>query len=1211
MEPNYKNKSNRVTYAFALFFILLFGAFALAPTLLSTTLGKKLLISKFEQKLHSKISIEHLSLGWISQQELRGIKIDENTGSYSFNCDEITSSASLFKILFQKNFKELKLSHPSLSLGLSAFTASLSPPPTLQKSAMLPSFSWKPAFLPITAHLQVQNGEFTLLRDKAPLVQYADLKIDANLSSGDAPLRFDISGTTKEEQIQGTFHILGQLGDLQNLGMTLSSDLKNFPMRGIDALISLFKPEYQGLLLNAIGPSLDLSLQGTLSPEGFGFQLNAHSALLEALINTAYKDNVIYLPSPGTVNMTFTPDFAAKLAKLLPAFEGLNLKKNLKATITFPQFVLPIKDKELDLTALSFQAILEATPSSILSRLTTQQIDLDSLRLDLSSLRLDQGLDIDLTLSARVDGMESQLSAQGKTGPLVNREKSAFTAQGAWQIEKLSLILIEEMLKQKSKITPLLGQSLDAHGSFKLEDKTLTLTVETTSPTFSLTPTTLIWKDNLTLSAPTTLRFAPSKAFLNAVLPESLILKPGSSCEVKIQELSVPLNTNFEQLSLKAAFSADTLAFDKFGEFGSLSFNQVTGNIEIDTLRSIQIKTSLTPCDVKHQSCGLLDISTHAALDLKKQELIADSKITLSVGNLSAGNLHATLTGKQFRTSNPNWTLLIDGDNLSIPLFDKMLHQGTALSALFGPTLNLHLDAQKEKVQVKATSANLNVHGAFALKDKTLTLAQEPFEIFFSMNADGFAKLEKWFSKEKQASPAFELSQPTIFALTISSLNIPFSKNFDWREIQLAATGGADKFAFQEKSSGQLIKLDQLHLKLEKKEKLSPFSVELSSLISTKESTTGKTSEGKLSCTGSIQEDSSLSCPSLELNATIEEFPTAIFDLVAHLTDTSSLKPLFGDKLDATAYVCFEQGSGPIQLNLRSSNSRFSIVGAVKEGVLSLSEPIYAQVLMTEELTRPLLKEVNPLSISSISSSHPLTLEIQPEGFTLPLDNWKKISLSHAKIELGQLTCQNQGTFQITLGLLKSKEFAKDKQLELWFAPMDLSIAGGIVNIERTEILVAQTFEVATWGTLNLFDETVDMVLGLTAQCLNKAFSIKDLPPDYVMHIPMKGKMNDVQINTKSATAKIAALLIWQQKSVTDSLGKGFPGSAFGELLGRLATLPDSGAKTPPAKRPFPWDGNKPSKQERKKESSSIPNKKKNRIHKDDKPLKQLLKILR
>ena len=133
------------------------------------------------------------------------------------------------------------------------------------------------------------------------------------------------------------------------------------------------------------------------------------------------------------------------------------------------------------------------------------------------------------------------------------------------------------------------------------------------------------------------------------------------------------------------------------------------------------------------------------------------------------------------------------------------------------------------------------------------------------------------------------------------------------------------------------------------------------------------------------------------------------------------------------------------------------------------------------------------------------------------------------------------------------------------------------------------------------------MVLGLTASALSRAFGIKNLPGDYVLTIPIKGKSDNVKINSKSATAKIALLLAAQQKSVTDSLGKNPAGALFGGILQQMGTLPDNGT-VPPAKHPFPWEKSKTSFQETSEVEA--PRAKKRHFKQNEKPLKQILKLL-
>ena len=59
--------------------------------------------------------------------------------------------------------------------------------------------------------------------------------------------------------------------------------------------------------------------------------------------------------------------------------------------------------------------------------------------------------------------------------------------------------------------------------------------------------------------------------------------------------------------------------------------------------------------------------------------------------------------------------------------------------------------------------------------------------------------------------------------------------------------------------------------------------------------------------------------------------------------------------------------------------------------------------------------------------------------------------------------------------------------------------------------------------------------------------------------------------------------------------------------MNKLGPLPDGDSKAPPAKKPFPWDNNRPSS--KKKKTSEAPKNKK-LIVPDEEALKQVLKML-
>ena len=153
---------------------------------------------------------------------------------------------------------------------------------------------------------------------------------------------------------------------------------------------------------------------------------------------------------------------------------------------------------------------------------------------------------------------------------------------------------------------------------------------------------------------------------------------------------------------------------------------------------------------------------------------------------------------------------------------------------------------------------------------------------------------------------------------------------------------------------------------------------------------------------------------------------------------------------------------------------------------------------------------------------------------------------------------------QQALKFFRSKSI-HDKTLELWAAPLDAQMKQGILNIERTEILLDKTFEIPIWGDINFASRFVDMGIGLTADTLRKSLGIKKLPSDYVMKIPLKGPFDSVSVNTGSASSKIAALMLWQSQALEKGLGP------IGGILKQVIPAPGGDSSVPPSKTPFPW----------------------------------------
>lgn len=594
----------------------------------------------------------------------------------------------------------------------------------------------------------------------------------------------------------------------------------------------------------------------------------------------------------------------------------------------------------------------------------------------------------------------------------------------------------------------------------------------------------------------------------------------------------------------------------------------------------ISLKVRAQPTTIQAMTLGETTLSVNG--DLKTRQGTFTLASTVGQGTVNASGSFNNLQ---------EWTCKAALNQMPTPLIDLFAHH--QLTPILGSSFDAKIDANigsQKTFSLDLKSPLLSAQGSLAQTENSLQLTK-PAKIIFTLTPEGYLALDQWINP---TSTPFILTDPAHIQSTIASLKIPCCKeNLNLSQLICNADFSIDILAFADKNGTKSTQLHQVQLQLE-----TPFSFKL---------TASGVPEGAISAQGSLD----LNQGNLQLTSRLDQFPTDALDVIFRALGQSSISmaTLFGPQVNLSASSSLKQWNGPIKLQLTSSNIRSSLDGTVTQGILTLNDAFHMQMSLTPDLSRVLLNWLNPLSLSSISSEAPLTIEIPAAGFSYPIHPFvdANIQIPNGRIELGKLYCHNEGNVNITLGLLKLSQMSDT--LELWFAPLDFHVQNGILDCERTEILIASTYQVCTWGTIDFVAREVDMILGLTASCLKKAFGIKNLPENYVLQIPMRGPFDNVKINTSKATAKIAALLLWQQKAISSTLGKGTAGAILGEFMNKLGPLPDGDSKAPPLKRPFPWENSEPSSS--KKKTSQAPSKKKKLIVPDEQPIKQVLKLLK
>ena len=252
----------------------------------------------------------------------------------------------------------------------------------------------------------------------------------------------------------------------------------------------------------------------------------------------------------------------------------------------------------------------------------------------------------------------------------------------------------------------------------------------------------------------------------------------------------------------------------------------------------------------------------------------------------------------------------------------------------------------------------------------------------------------------------------------------------------------------------------------------------------------------------------------------------------AHLFELASgqdfFNPLFGETIETNVNINVINMDGSVQVELNGSNGKMALKGNIEKGLLTLSEPFYVETTPNQKFAQELLKKYSPLLGELQSGSSKMNLTIQKEGFSAPIFNFDiaKVRIKNAKIDLGKLTFSNKGDLKKAMKFLNAP--SSDK-VTIWFTPQYFKMDKGVLDLSRTDFLLAESYPLAAWGILDFSKNNVDATVALSGKALERAFGIKGMNPNTFLQIPLRGKIDKVKVDSASATARIAALVAKQQ----------------------------------------------------------------------------------
>lgn len=1149
------------------------------PQILSTEFGKNVLLSLANRVLPGTVDIKTLSLSWSGPQEIEEMHYTKKEEDLSLHIPKIEMEASLFSLLRSSHpVGTIQITNPSCKLSLSSFSPSSTTSEMLAAS-MLPLTPHvkmlQKNFLSFTGKIIIKEGNVELISKTVPslFVHIPTTTLTVEKKTHTTSCHIELSG--RQDELQGTLLLDGLLQFAQDPSLQLEATVVHFPCQGLSPFF--------------IGETIDLHCNASLSSSHCSLDLQINSSPLQGSFHLISDGEKATLQSPAYCQVDLS-----KLG-LVPHPWTLDC--------SIEQLSFPLSNWKHG----SFTTTLSSSPYLLQEGISVM------LQGELSSSILEDKVLSDLQIQIKQGKTSSTLTAQVTADALF---LPSYQLTGFVKGKNIPVL---------APYIPLLGEwaTIDCELRGNLAQATVVVQ-EITTPYLHIPTLSLLFANNK-LSIQETKE--PLSYKLHTLSPSLVLQEPAtlslfvSECTIDPVKPKLSCNLNIPTLTFQNFFSWTNYTLEEMNiactvdSFSKISLTAQGPRIALSSLWSVDREKKqlslLKPCIIDYQmqdsdlpfflpqeyrfaitktvplqltlSPTLLSLEEpllpQLSLDgtLSCKELpIAEPPITFANTSLlfsflgKIHSLHTTIQSTLQTPGIPEGKILLTTQHIeqvlqkadlslqkiSLPLVDKLSLFPEKVTPLLGATLDASLLLEKQgdltSLFAQITTPFLLYKGGFSLEPQAITLNKKsPLLIEYTLTPQGYESLASLLPP----SP-FHLQEPADFQIHLRELLIPRSektKALDFLHTQVVATFTNKQMVFSRANGIKALELSETKFSLQKTSQEDNLAIVMDA----------KAASGFLHIDGKFHPEQQKAL----LLAKLEALPCSLLD-IAVPSRPNFFSTLLGNSFNLQATLQIEKRVGPFSLQFQSPTAYCSLRGLVNQTDIILQENSKASLSISWEASEALLQLANnPLPLQSFFTTAPITLEIYSKGFSWPITNpfsVEKIALPNVKINFGKIKCKNEGGMQQALKFFRSKSI-QDKNLELWVAPLEAHMKEGILEIERTEILLDKTFEIPIWGNINFSKRFVDMGIGLTADTLRKSLGIKKLPSDYVLKIPLKGPFDAVSVNTGIASSKIAALMLWQSQALEKGLGP------IGGILKQVIPPPGGDSSVPPPKMPFPW----------------------------------------
>jgi hypothetical protein len=340
------------------------------PSAISTKWGQDKALHLVNAQIPGTLEAKNIRINWIGPQVFEGVTLKGVDGETIMSFDSFVTDTPLLNFFFsgptigKVDLKGLCLNiveeYPQVTnlhqaLGTKAIRFGM-----VTDKVMIQ--------LPFATEIAVKRKNSpTDFRPQKAIV-FEDVNMHLDVSNPFSPLELTFDGKTRQGDNVGHFAVQAKLSgvtsdkwvfDRKSI-VSVKADVENFPVAMIDLLFPSEKANMHGFLFDALGETLSMHIDQTLSQDDGLFEVHTTSPTLQADVVANLVDGKFSLQQEGKVSFKITPALFDRFSSRSRNTPLLQLASPTQTTLTIERFSLPVNLEEgFDMEGLSFEAELD------------------------------------------------------------------------------------------------------------------------------------------------------------------------------------------------------------------------------------------------------------------------------------------------------------------------------------------------------------------------------------------------------------------------------------------------------------------------------------------------------------------------------------------------------------------------------------------------------------------------------------------------------------------------------------------------------------------------------------------------------------------------------------------------------------------------------------------------------------------------------------